>query len=102
MSCCVPLLIGLFCCLWSSGQVGATLEGHGKVRRGIQTVYETRYETIEECCHGWARVGDTCTDLDECVADNGGCDQHCVNSVGSYHCSCDDGYNLLNGRTCRG
>ena len=27
-------------------------------------------------------------DVDECSVDNGGCDQLCVNTVGSYHCSC--------------
>ncbi|CAH1226389.1 MUC4 [Branchiostoma lanceolatum] len=106
---------------------------HGKVRRGLRTEYVTRYEAIHECCGAWVRVGNTCTatcsepcgdhgnctapntctcdpgyigrlcneDLNECESDNGGCDQHCINTVGSYHCSCDDGYNLLNGRTCR-
>ncbi|XP_019636957.1 PREDICTED: mucin-like protein isoform X1 [Branchiostoma belcheri] len=106
---------------------------HGKVRRGIQTLYETRYETIEECCQGWVPVGNICTatcadpcgdhgsctapdtcaceigytgrlcdeDIDECESRNGDCDQHCINTVGSYRCSCDDGYNLLNGRECK-
>ncbi|KAI8482345.1 hypothetical protein Bbelb_399360 [Branchiostoma belcheri] len=40
-------------------------------------------------------------DIDECESRNGDCDQHCINTVGSYRCSCDDGYNLLNRRECK-
>ena len=35
-------------------------------------------------------------DVDECESDNGGCGQMCVNSQGSYQCSCEDGYHLAN------
>ena len=35
------------------------------------------------------------TDVDECLTNNGGCDQLCDNTVGSYVCSCEDGYRLL-------
>ncbi|XP_076001313.1 dorsal-ventral patterning tolloid-like protein 1 isoform X1 [Genypterus blacodes] len=32
---------------------------------------------------------------DECVkADNGGCEQRCVNTLGSFKCACDPGYEL--------
>ncbi|XP_038611222.1 tolloid-like protein 1 [Tachyglossus aculeatus] len=32
---------------------------------------------------------------DECAKlDNGGCEQRCVNTLGSYHCACDPGYEL--------
>ena len=34
------------------------------------------------------------TDTDECSVDNAGCNQTCVNEVGSYHCECLDGYLL--------
>ena len=34
------------------------------------------------------------TDINECGTGNGGCDQHCTNTKGSYNCSCDDGYVL--------
>ena len=30
-------------------------------------------------------------DVDECLYDNGGCDQKCSNTIGSYECSCDKG-----------
>ena len=30
----------------------------------------------------------------ECGTGNGGCEQNCVNTVGSYTCSCNTGYTL--------
>lgn len=35
-----------------------------------------------------------CLDINECLDDNGGCDQKCVNSAGSYECACDGGFKL--------
>ncbi|XP_054747410.1 dorsal-ventral patterning protein tolloid [Anastrepha obliqua] len=35
-------------------------------------------------------------DLDECSINNGGCQQHCTNTYGSYMCSCRNGYTLHN------
>ncbi len=32
------------------------------------------------------------TDINECAENNGGCNGECVNTVGSYKCSCLDGY----------
>ena len=42
-------------------------------------------------------------DMDECSINNGGCDEMCTNTNGSYVCSCNDGY-ILNddGLTCDG
>lgn len=34
------------------------------------------------------------TDTNECGSSNGGCDQVCTNTVGSYYCQCDKGYSL--------
>lgn len=31
-------------------------------------------------------------DTDECVIDNGGCFDVCANTVGSFHCSCREGF----------
>ncbi len=31
-------------------------------------------------------------DVDECQHNNGGCDQICRNTIGSYYCLCRDGY----------
>lgn len=48
---------------------------------------------------GW--TGSMCLeDIDECVDEeneNGGCHQVCVNTPGSYHCECSDGYRLVSG-----
>lgn len=43
---------------------------------------------------GWTCSGGTCTDIDECLADNGGCQQTCNNLPGSYECECVAGYAL--------
>ncbi|XP_052242642.1 uncharacterized protein LOC127852727 [Dreissena polymorpha] len=45
----------------------------------------------------------TCDDIDECEADNGGCDplMKCVNTIGSYYCSfCASGYMGTNKSGC--
>ena len=42
-------------------------------------------------------------DIDECTVNNGGCEQLCNNSIGSYWCSCTNGYSLdTNNRNCSG
>ena len=44
-----------------------------------------------------------CSDINECRTDNGGCIQICSNTIGSYQCSCLNGYELANdGHTCSG
>lgn len=41
-------------------------------------------------------------DKDECAKDNGGCQQECVNTFGSYLCRCRNGYRLHeNGHDCK-
>ena len=41
------------------------------------------------------------TDINECIINNGGCDQRCENTVGSFSCGCVAGFNLGNdGSTC--
>ena len=43
------------------------------------------------------------TDIDECDISNGGCQHNCTNTIGSFVCSCNDGYNLTeNGLNCTG
>ena len=37
-------------------------------------------------------------DINECLTDNGGCEQICNNTEGSFSCSCDSGYNLDSNR----
>lgn len=42
-------------------------------------------------------------DINECLAGSAGCDGHCVNTEGSYRCSCGPGYLLMpDGRACAG
>ena len=45
----------------------------------------------------------TCTDINECATNNGGCAQICTNTVSSYYCSCGAGYMMGgDGHTCSG
>jgi len=42
------------------------------------------------------------TDIDECAVNNGGCQHECHNTIGSYSCSCHNGYSLHeNGHDCK-
>uniref|UniRef100_A0A3Q3JRX3 Growth arrest-specific 6 n=1 Tax=Monopterus albus TaxID=43700 RepID=A0A3Q3JRX3_MONAL len=51
------------------------------------------------CFTGWAGV--RCEkDVDECSKGNGGCDHVCNNTMGSYRCSCHQGYMLVDRRSC--
>ncbi|XP_061501161.1 uncharacterized protein LOC1276382 isoform X2 [Anopheles gambiae] len=52
------------------------------------------YDTL--CPTGYhfnTTMGD-CQDTKECSVANGGCQQHCINSDGSYYCSCKYGFKL--------
>ncbi|XP_053387247.1 uncharacterized protein LOC123541978 [Mercenaria mercenaria] len=37
---------------------------------------------------------DECIDIDECEVNNGGCDQNCTNTDGSFECTCKSGYRV--------
>lgn len=39
-------------------------------------------------------------DVDECEDDNGGCEQECVNTPGSFRCRCGEGFEA-EGSSCR-
>ena len=42
------------------------------------------------------------TDMDECAINSGGCQHECKNTIGSYHCTCHNGFTLDdNGRNCK-
>ncbi|XP_065076987.1 protein tolkin-like [Ochlerotatus camptorhynchus] len=42
------------------------------------------------------------TDVDECAVNNGGCQHECKNTLGSYVCSCHNGYTMQdNGHDCK-
>ena len=43
------------------------------------------------------------SDINECSTNNGGCDDDCANTIGSYSCSCTmSGYYLVNKHNCSG
>lgn len=46
--------------------------------------------------NSWFNFGDfLLTEMDECSRpDNGHCEQRCLNTLGSYRCACDPGYEL--------
>jgi len=45
--------------------------------------------------------GSTCTNVDECLYENGGCQHYCVDTDGSFQCSCREGYFLApDSRSC--
>ena len=45
----------------------------------------------------------SCSDIDECSTDNGGCEQECTNPTGSFFCSCNEGFTLnADGMSCDG
>ncbi|XP_078664090.1 E-selectin-like [Branchiostoma floridae x Branchiostoma belcheri] len=49
----------------------------------------------------WSSNVPSCNDIDECSATNGGCDHVCTNTLGSFQCSCVDGFNLnADGHSC--
>ena len=36
-----------------------------------------------------------CDDVDECLVENGGCQQTCLNVVGDWRCECDPGFTIM-------
>ena len=43
------------------------------------------------------------SDVNECQTSNGGCEQVCTNTVGSFECSCNPGFNVSSdGANCIG
>eukprot|EP00058_Branchiostoma_floridae_P014629 XP_002600117.1 hypothetical protein BRAFLDRAFT_66626 [Branchiostoma floridae] len=49
----------------------------------------------------WTEPHLFCQEMDECLTQNGGCSQTCTNTIGSYSCSCSEGFALDgDGHTC--
>ena len=40
-------------------------------------------------------------DINECLTNNGDCQHYCVNTMGSYHCECMEGYDS-DDNSCKG
>ena len=86
--------IGSFQCSCNSGY---TLNGDGITCSGRITV--TVYMPFRKINH----VQLFTIDIDECALNNGGCDQVCNNTIGSFQCGCNSGYTLsFDGITCSG
>ena len=44
-----------------------------------------------------------CVDINECIEETDDCAQNCINTNGSYICSCNTGYYIdIDGRSCNG
>uniref|UniRef100_A0A3B1JEH8 Growth arrest specific 6 n=1 Tax=Astyanax mexicanus TaxID=7994 RepID=A0A3B1JEH8_ASTMX len=67
--------------------------------QGTVRCEDRKGEFLCHCFTGW--TGLKCEeDVNECSKGNGGCDHECTNSMGSYHCSCHNGYALSGHHTC--
>lgn len=40
-------------------------------------------------------IRQSCSDINECLENNGGCSSKCINSPGSYQCACERGHDLF-------
>lgn len=61
---------------------------------------ETYFLTLSETCNSSVDI-DECTNITYGIQD--GCEHNCHNSIGSYHCTCDEGYTLQpDGKKCQG
>ncbi|NWQ77372.1 HMCN1 protein, partial [Columbina picui] len=58
------------------------------------------YRCVLRCGNGFRRTADgfSCQDVNECQ-ESSPCHQRCFNTIGSFHCGCDPGYQLK-GRKC--
>lgn len=55
-----------------------------------------------KCTQGYAAVGSTCADINECAEGSSGCAHGCENSAGAFRCTCRPMHKLeADGRTCR-
>ncbi|XP_007516650.2 uromodulin [Erinaceus europaeus] len=79
-------------------EVGSCAECHGNA-----TCLEDGTVTRCTCREGFSGDGLTCVDLDECAlqgAHNCSSDSNCINTPGSYTCTCLDGFRLTPGLGC--
>ncbi|KAL4636271.1 growth arrest-specific protein 6 isoform X1 [Arapaima gigas] len=68
--------------------------------RGTVRCEDKKGEFHCHCFTGW--TGATCEkDVDECSNNNGGCEHLCNNTLGSYRCSCQQGYLLADRHLCK-
>ena len=60
----------------------------------IEVECSMRIENRTPCKEGFTGLGANCTDIDECNENKHNCDSNafCRNTMGSYSCSCNNGY----------
>ena len=74
--------------------VGYTLNADGRSCNGMFRVYLPNLSDL---------IITLFSDVDECLLSTDECEQTCENTVGSYVCSCGEGYELnLDGHKCTG
>ena len=84
--------VGSFIC---DCQTGYTLTSNGLSCIGKYRLYLSSIKALTSVFFS------SNSDVNECSSGNGGCDQDCTNSVGSFQCSCNSGYSLAaDGTTC--
>ena len=68
-----------------------------------EPIKQTTTEAIE-CVSGYYLAEDgSCQDINECLDNNNHCSHQCVNTEGSAHCTCPDGWYLSDlGKQCQG
>ncbi|XP_035691377.1 uromodulin-like [Branchiostoma floridae] len=81
---------------------GSACSGSSRATRACNRLcYYSGYVSGNRCVCRSGYTGSCCqSDINECHSNNGGCNQICTNTWGSYRCSCRPGYRLSGSRTC--
>nr|XP_029726132.1 uncharacterized protein LOC109432373 [Aedes albopictus] len=88
--------VGSYRCL-PKDAVGFERDGDGQLtKQAADDELEDDSDDDTLCPVGYyfnTTMGD-CQDTNECIRTNGGCQHHCINSDGSFYCSCKYGFKL--------